>query len=154
MEHLLSSLEYPVPRPELGRHLAIVLGARDARRLRRVVRQHLRGPHRAAAEQLETELERAVVVPQHLVPPDIVTVNTALVVADVERGTVREVAVVYPEQADPRRGRISVLTPVGTALLGLAEEECIEWPMPDGRSALLRVESVLYQPEAAGDRDP
>jgi regulator of nucleoside diphosphate kinase len=151
MEILLSNFEYPVPRPDLGRHFAIVLGSRDAKRLRRVVRRHLRGPHAAAAEQLESELERAVVVPQHMVPPDIVTMNTAVVVADVERGSRREVAVVYPDQADPRRGRISVLTPVGTALLGLAEEECIEWPMPDGRNALLQVEAVLYQPEAAGD---
>jgi regulator of nucleoside diphosphate kinase len=60
-------------------------------------------------------------------------------------------ALVYPFEADASAGRISVLAPVGTALLGLVVGQTIEWPMPSGQSRRLRVVAVPYQPEAAGD---
>jgi len=73
-----------------------------------------------------------------------------VVFEDVTRGTTTEVTIVFPQDADVERGKVSVLAPVGTALLGLAEGESIVWPFPDGSSRCLRVVAVTFQPEAEG----
>jgi regulator of nucleoside diphosphate kinase len=65
-----------------------------------------------------------------------------------EQGTV---TIVYPADADAVSGRISVLSPVGAALLGEAEGSEVELPLPHGQTRRIRIESVLYQPEAEGD---
>jgi len=62
-----------------------------------------------------------------------------------------EISLVFPRHADAEQGRISILAPVGTALLGLAVGATIEWPIPDGRTRRLRVLAIEYQPEAASD---
>ncbi len=129
---------------------AIVLGNADMARLRAVVDWHLSGRDREAAERLEAELDRAIVVPQREVPPEIVTMNSRVAFDDTETGRRREITLCYPREADPAGGRISILAPVAAALLGLSIGDSIEWPMPDGRKATLRIASVLYQPGAAG----
>lgn len=123
----------------------------DLARLRAVVERHLPGPQAAAAEMLEHELDRAVVLPQGQIPADIVTMRSKVVFEQPETGKRREAVLVYPEETDLARGRISVLAPVGMALLGLSKGDSVTWPLPDGGSATLRIVSVLYQPEAAGD---
>ena len=57
----------------------------------------------------------------------------------------------YPAEADPSSGRISVLSPVGSALIGAAENQEIELPLPHGQTRRIRIQNVLYQPEAQGD---
>ncbi|HET9596686.1 MAG TPA: nucleoside diphosphate kinase regulator [Anaeromyxobacteraceae bacterium] len=136
-------------RPAVDRS-AIYVTEHDLERLRRVVAAHESGRDAAAAQQLETELDRALVVPQGELPPDVVTMNSRVVFED-ETGRRRDIQLVYPREAAPERGRISILAPVGVALLGLAIGQEIDWPMPNGRTASLRIVSVLYQPEAAGD---
>jgi regulator of nucleoside diphosphate kinase len=101
---------------------------------------------------LASELERADVVASRDVPPDVVTMNSRVVFEDVTTGKTAEVTIVFPHDADVQRGRVSVLAPVGTALLGLAEGDAIVWPFPDGSSRSLRVVTVTYQPEAEGSR--
>ena len=134
-----------------SREPAIILGNADVARLRAVVEWHLSGRDREAAERLEAELDRAIVVPQREVPPEIVTMDSRVVFEDAETGRRREITLCYPREADPARGRISILAPVAAALLGLRAGDSIEWPMPDCRKATLRIASVVYQPEAAGD---
>ncbi len=102
--------------------------------------------------QLETELERADIVDALDVPSDVVTMNSRVVFEDEATGKTTEVTIVFPQDADLGLGRVSVLAPVGTALLGLAEGDSIVWPFPDGGSRCLRVVAVTYQPEAAGTR--
>jgi regulator of nucleoside diphosphate kinase len=102
-----------------------------------------------ALELLATALRSAVVVPPDRVPPDIVTMRSRLVLRDVESGARREVVLVYPEEERAHDGHVSVLSPVGVALLGLSEGALVGWPLPSGRTAVLKVESVQYQPEAA-----
>jgi regulator of nucleoside diphosphate kinase len=97
---------------------------------------------------LESELERADIVDPREVPPDVVTMNSRVVFEDATTGNRTEVTIVFPQDADLERGRISVLAPVGTALLGLAEGDSIVWPFPDGSSRCLRVVQVTFQPEA------
>jgi len=99
---------------------------------------------------LESELERAHIVGADQVPPDVVTMNSRVLFEDTATGKTTEVTIVFPQDADLREGRISVLAPVGTALLGLAEGDSIVWPFPDGSSRCLRVVAVTFQPEAAG----
>jgi regulator of nucleoside diphosphate kinase len=102
--------------------------------------------------QLVSELERADVVGARDVPPDVVTMNSRVVFEDVDSGNASEVTIVLPHDADVQRGKVSVLAPVGTALLGLAEGNSIVWPFPDGSSRCLRVVAVTFQPEAEGSR--
>ena len=102
---------------------------------------------------LVSELARADVVESRDVPPDVVTMNSRVVFEDVTSGKTTEVTIVFPHDADVARGKVSVLAPVGTALLGLAEGDSIVWPFPDGSSRCLRVVAVTFQPEAEGSRD-
>ena len=103
-------------------------------------------------EHLASELERADVVHPSDIPPDVVTMNSRVVYEDDTTGHIREVTIVFPEDADMEHGKVSVLAPVGTALLGLAEGESIVWPFPDGSSRCLRVVAVTFQPEAEASR--
>lgn len=129
---------------------ALRITAQDMARLRAVVELHLEGSRAAAAEQLELELDRAVVVPQERVSPDVVTMRSRILFEDVETGRRREATLVYPEEADMEQSKVSVLAPVGLAVLGLRVGDLIEWPLPNERRARLRIVELLYQPELAG----
>lgn len=97
--------------------------------------------------ELEHEIERAIVVDPRQVPEDVVTMNsrTLLHVDDEER----EVALVYPEDADDHAGKLSVFSGIGTAILGYKEGDAFNWRMSH-RTCRIRIGKVLYQPEAAG----
>lgn len=98
--------------------------------------------------KLEHEIERAIVVDSHQVAQDVVTMNSrALVQLDDEE---MEVALVYPEEADDRAGKLSVCSDIGTAILGYKEGDAFDWRMTN-RTRHVRIGKVLYQPEAAGD---
>lgn len=100
-------------------------------------------------EALQGELNRAAVVDPEEVPPDLVTMNSTVVVLDEDLNSESELTLVYPhsaQQANP----VSVLAPVGSALLGLSVGQSIAWPLPSGRELHLRVLSVKSQPEASG----
>ncbi|MDD2609713.1 MAG: GNAT family N-acetyltransferase [Giesbergeria sp.] len=98
--------------------------------------------------ELEHEIERAIVVHPRQVAEDVVTMNSrALVQLDDEAV---EVALVYPEDADDTAGKLSVYSGIGTAILGYKEGDAFDWRMAN-RTRHVRIEKVLYQPEAAGD---
>ena len=122
---------------------AITIGDADLARLRAVVEVHLSGRDSVAAERLEAELDRAIVVPQAEVPAEIATMEARVVFEEAGTGRTREVTLCYPKEADPSRGRISILAPVASALLGLRVGDSIDWPMPDGRLATIHIASVL-----------
>jgi len=103
------------------------------------------------AAALAPELERAEIVPFAAVPPDVVTMNSKVAFEDQTTGELRIVTIVYPQDANPEEGRISVIAPVGSALLGLSLGQSIEWCFPDGSPRTLRVVELLYQPEAAAN---
>ena len=100
---------------------------------------------------LQRELERAAVVPAAQVPPNVVTMNSRVRYADKTAGVQRSVKLVYPHQAD-RRGRVSVTSPLGTALLGLRTGQEIAWDFRGGDRRVLRVLEVVTQPERNGKR--
>jgi regulator of nucleoside diphosphate kinase len=99
------------------------------------------------SEPLRRELERAAVVARDAVPADVATMNSLVRYADETRGVMRTVALVYPRAARGDKTMVSVLTPLGSALLGLSVGQAIEWDFPDGSRRRLRLEAVLYQPE-------
>src|SRR6185437_5378609 len=92
--------------------------------------------------ELELELERALVLEESQVPPDVITMRTQVQVLDLTSGERREFSLVSPSAADVTARRISVLAPLGTALLGYREGDEVEWMMPGGPRRL-RVERVL-----------
>ena len=103
-------------------------------------------------DRLEGELLRARVMTRERIPRDVVTMNSRVVFENEGTGERREVTLVYPGKADIEAGRISVLVPVGTALLGLRVGQSIDWEI-NGQKQRYRVVDVPYQPEAAGDPD-
>ena len=101
-------------------------------------------------ERLDEELARAHVVSIPEIPPDVVTMNSRLRLRDLDSGQDLVFTLVFPSDADAEQGKISVLAPLGTAVLGFRRGDEFEWHMP-GRVRRLQVAEVLYQPEAAGD---
>src|SRR4029453_2143446 len=90
-------------------------------------------------EKLENELARANVVSRDEIPEDVVTMNSRVIFENVTTQERREVTLVYPENADIDRGRISVLVPIGTALLGLRVGQSIDWELPSGANQWHRI---------------
>ncbi len=105
---------------------------------------------RQGARDLEDELDRAEVVEPEQVPADIITMNSRVQLTDIDQGKTFEYTLVFPPEADYAAGKISILAPIGTALLGYRVGDEIHWTVPDGVRRL-RVDALLYQPEAAGD---
>lgn len=129
----------------------IVISDFDRRRLDALIAEHADHglAERHYLEDLQGELERAWSVNPCDVPPDVVTMNSTVQLRDLDTGDTETFTLVFPEDADVMRQRISVLAPIGTAILGYRTGDVILWPVPQGR-ARLRVEQVLYQPERAG----
>jgi regulator of nucleoside diphosphate kinase len=100
-------------------------------------------------QQLDDELDRAHVVPASEIPADVVTMNSELALRDLDTGEEMVFKVVFPSEANADQHRISVLAPLGIAVLGYRAGDAIEWVVP-GRTRRIRIDSVLYQPEAAG----
>lgn len=124
----------------------IIVTQTDLERLLAVVDQ----TNAPTAESLEAELHRAVVVGPREVPADVVTMNSELIYEDCDSHTQRRVTLVYPKDANAAEGKISVLAPIGSALLGLRKGQTIEWRVPNGTKHI-RVVEICYQPEANGD---
>lgn len=122
----------------------IVVTDENYKRLSRLIENH---GEASAMDRLEQELARAEIVPMAAIPSDVVTMNTRLLFEDVDSGACREIQLVYPEDAQWETGRISVLAPVGVALIGSSVGDTIEFVMPGGMRRL-RVRSILFQPEA------
>ena len=100
--------------------------------------------------ELEHELELAETVSPGEVPGDVITMRSKVRLKDLDTGEEMVYTLVFPSEANFDEGKISVLAPIGTAMLGYRVGSHIEWQVPSGLRRL-KVEEVLYQPEAAGD---
>ncbi len=129
----------------------IIVTTENFERLQRLLEAHTAERDQEVVELLDGELSRARVVPPAEVPPDVVTMNSRLRYVNHATGGSRTVTLVYPSEANFEAGRLSILTPVGCALLGLAVGQAIDWTMPNRQLRKFVVEELLYQPEAAGD---
>jgi regulator of nucleoside diphosphate kinase len=106
------------------------------------------GRQTADVAALAGELRRARVVPRAEIPPDVVTMNSTVRLRDLETGEEETYTLVYPDEADIETDKLSILAPVGTALLGYRAGDVVEWPVPVGVRRF-RVEEVLFQPRSA-----
>lgn len=101
--------------------------------------------------ELKSELERAVTLKDpRKTPPDVITMRTRVRLLDKDTGKAAEYTLVYPQESDPGERRISVLAPMGVAMLGYRTGDSFEVRLP-ARTAQYTVDAILYQPEAAGD---
>jgi len=102
--------------------------------------------------KLEAELERAEVVEANEIPADVITMRSKVRLKDLVSGESNTYSLVFPTESDFAEGKISVLAPIGTAILGYRLGDTIEWQVPSGLRRL-KVEEILYQPESAGDHE-
>lgn len=101
-------------------------------------------------KDLANELEKAQVVKPSELPADVITMNSVVELLDLDTNDVLNVTLVFPSDAEYEAQKISVLAPIGVGMLGYRVGDLIEWPVPRGVRRL-KVESITYQPEAAGD---
>lgn len=128
----------------------IVISEPNARVLRGLLRARNGATHdQEHLEDLRVELERALVLDPSQLSPSVVTMHAAVRVRDLESGRRQELTLVSPHEADVSAGRISVLAPLGTALLGYRQGDVVERVMPGGLRRLL-IEDVAQSPVAAG----
>ena len=109
-----------------------------------------RAQHPERVLDLKLELDQKSLVPPGRVPRGVVTMNSRVRVRDLQTNDTETYTIVFPDDADIDENRLSVLAPLGTALLGRAAGDVVEFKAPAGERRL-RIERVVYQPEAAGD---
>jgi len=128
----------------------VIVSSVDADRLERLMESLSRSAF-PGKEALEAELARAEVVEPREVPPTVVTMNST-VKFEIE-SSLEEfcLTLVYPKDVDASGEKISILAPVGSALLGLSQGDEIEWPKPGGGALRVRIKEVIYQPERSGE---
>lgn len=125
----------------------------DQERLTRLIeftRERDDDANRKYLDSLEEELAKAEVVQQQDIPPDVITMRSTVRLKDLDTGQEMIYGLVFPTEANYDDGKISVLAPIGTAMLGYRLGDVIEWKVPSGLRRL-KVEKVLYQPESKGD---
>lgn len=122
----------------------------DAQKLRRLIAglREAKSPGLEHLDLLEHELDRAEIVASEAIPRDVVTMNSEVRMQDLDSGSVQRYKLVFPSQFR-WDSSVSVLAPIGTAMLGYRVGDVIEWPVPRGIRRL-KVQEVIYQPEAAG----
>jgi regulator of nucleoside diphosphate kinase len=103
-------------------------------------------------ESLTNELDRAHIVEPTALPGDVVTMNSRVRLKDMETGEEQNYSLVFPSQADMTQNKISILAPIGTAILGYRAGDTLDWQVPAGRRTV-RIQEILYQPEGAGRSD-
>ena len=126
---------------------SITISTIDYERLSLIATAGINGQHYTVAEMLADELDRATVAAPGAIRPDVVTMYSEVEYQDEVTGDLRRTTLVYPGEEDSDAGRISVLTPVGAALIGLSEGQSMEWQGPTGGRRKVTVQRVRFQPE-------
>ena len=128
----------------------IIISSLDADRLYALM-ESLPANSFAGEKELEAELGRANIVEPHEVPSTVVTMNSTVNFVVESTGEEFTLTLVYPKNIDSSGDKISILAPVGSALLGLSQGDQIEWPKPSGGLITVTIKEVTYQPERAGE---
>ena len=131
---------------------SIFITTKDVEKLRDLIREAYHTEYRGSdyLKKLTEEMEKASVVQPAQIPSDVITLNSTARLIDQETNEEMVYTLVFPEDADTSQGKISILAPIGTAMLGYRVGDTFEWDTPGGKR-IIRVKEILYQPEAAGD---
>ncbi|MDW7749015.1 nucleoside diphosphate kinase regulator [Halomonas sp.] len=127
----------------------IIINRLDAERLQRLI-DEADDKDLAVARSLEEELVRGEVVDPEEIPEDVVSMCSQVQFTDLDRNRQIIRTLVYPHALATTEDGISVMAPVGAALLGLRIGDTIDWPLPGGREVQLRIDAILWQPEREG----
>jgi regulator of nucleoside diphosphate kinase len=114
------------------------------------VAEEFGGQDRKDLEALAGELDQAEIVSPSEIPSEVVTMNSKVSLRDLTTSETKTYVLVFPKNANIAAGAISVLAPIGTAILGYAKGDIVEWAVPSGVRRI-QIEDIIYQPEAAGD---
>lgn len=137
----------------MGKQTNIYITKPDHERLTKLIeiaREREGDTNRKYVDRLEEELERAEVVQQKDIPADVITMRSTVRLKDLDTSEEMTYQLMFPTEANFDEGKISVLAPIGTAMIGYRRGDVIEWEVPSGVRRL-RVEEVLYQPESKGE---
>ena len=137
----------------MNRQTNIYITKPDHERLTKLIeiaREREGDANRKYLDSLEEELERAEVVQQKDIPADVITMRSTVRLKDLDTSEDVTYQLTFPTEANFDEGKISVLAPIGTAMIGYRRGDVIEWEVPSGFRRL-RVEEVVYQPESKGD---
>ena len=129
----------------------IIITQPDCLRLAHLLAHYL--PTWPYLRTLERRLADARVVPSAAVPPDVITLGTRFSFTDRRTGVSETYRLVYPDEADLNRGRLSVFAPIGTAVLGRPAGRTLWWKVPYGLR-FITIDRILFQPEADGHDEP
>ena len=131
---------------------SIVITTKDVEKLRDLIREAYHTEYRGSdyLKKLAEEIQKASVVQPDQIPSDVITLNSTARLVDRETKEEMVYSIVFPEDADTSQGKISILAPIGTAMLGYKAGDTFEWDTPGGKR-IIRVKEIVYQPEAAGD---
>ncbi len=128
----------------------ITISSLDAERLEHLL-ETLPPADVVGRAELEAELARATIVEPQKMPPNVVTMNSTVQFLMAETHEEFELTLVYPKDVDGSGKTVSILAPVGSALLGLSQGDEIEWAKPSGGMTTVKVTAITYQPERAGE---
>lgn len=128
----------------------IKIGSRDFARIEQLI-ESPEWRDQPASQALLDELQRAEVLAPEEMPADVVTMNSTVTCVDETTGAEHQFTLSFPHEANVNEGRVSVMAPAGSALIGLSVGQHIDWRRPDGGMLRLRLTGIRYQPEAAGD---
>jgi regulator of nucleoside diphosphate kinase len=128
----------------------IYLTDKDYYRLLQVVQSQRQKNGLFVVAALSQELKRAKVVSATEIPADVITMNSRVRLKEMKSAAELDIDIVYPKDADVGKRKVSVLAPVGTAVLGCKVGDEVKWPVAQGM-VTYKVEELIYQPEAAGD---
>lgn len=130
----------------------IILNRLDYLRIKKRIEDalKLRSIAGSEAESLLNELESATIMEPGDIPPDVVTMNSVVRISFINHKKQVQFQIVYPDQANLKEHKISIFSPIATALIGYRTGDEIEWIVPAGLTKI-RIHEIIYQPEAAGD---
>ncbi|MBN1899984.1 nucleoside diphosphate kinase regulator [Candidatus Sumerlaeota bacterium] len=134
------------------RDATIYITRNDLKRLEEMLATPRRFGSRSRSEiqSLAAELNRGQIVDPREIPPNVVTMNSRVQLRDIDTNEEIVYSLAFPDEANIDEGKISVVSPIGTAILGYREGDEIEWDVPAGKRRI-KIEKILYQPEASGD---
>lgn len=132
----------------------LVVNRLDQARIKKCINEAMRikSIGKAEAEKLLMELDSAEIVDPESIPANVVTMNSIVKLSFLNTDKRIQFQLVYPEQANIKENKISIFSPIATALIGYKVKDEIEWIVPAGLTKI-RIDEIVYQPEATGDYD-
>jgi regulator of nucleoside diphosphate kinase len=152
MHHFVRNVGMEMDKVNIMSDKSIQITEFDLQRLCKLIREAQHTNYRGSEylDELRAELNRAQIVPSQAVSQEVVTMNSIVVLLDPLTRKEETYTLVFPEDADIGQGKISILAPIGTAMLGCEVGDSFESKVPAGKRRM-KVKQIVYQPEAAGD---